>query len=46
VNALLAVVNRVQVAVFHVLDVLTRGVTALLARVLRRGKHRAWRKGI
>jgi hypothetical protein len=46
VNALLALVNRIQEPVFRILGVLTRGVTALLARVLRRGKHRPWRRGI
>jgi hypothetical protein len=44
-NALLAVVNRVQELVFRILGALVRGVTALLARVLRRGRYRTWRKG-
>lgn len=45
-NALLALINRVQEPIFRALAALVRGVTALLAKVLRRGKHRPWRKGI
>jgi hypothetical protein len=46
VKALLALINRVQEPILRALAALMRGVTALLARVLRRGRHRAWRKGI
>jgi hypothetical protein len=46
VNALLALINRVQEPIFRALAALVRGSTAFLARVLRRGKHRPWRKGI
>lgn len=46
VNAFLAVINRVQGVTFRILEVLIRESTALLARVLRRGRYRTWRKGI
>jgi hypothetical protein len=43
-NALLTLINRVQEPIFRALAALIRGLTAFLARVLRRGKHRSWRK--
>jgi len=46
VNALLAVINRIQEPVFRILAALIRGLTALLARILRRGRHRPWRGGV
>jgi hypothetical protein len=44
-ETVLRVAERVEKWLFRLLDPLVRGVTALLARILRRGRFRAWRRG-
>jgi hypothetical protein len=46
VNVFLAVINRVQEPVLRFLAAAVRGATALMAWILRRGRHRPWRGGI
>jgi hypothetical protein len=45
VNAVLRVINWFQTLIFRILGELVRAATAFLARVLRRGRFRAWRRG-
>jgi hypothetical protein len=44
VNLLLRAVNWVERLTFRILGVVVRAVTALLARILRRGRFRSWRQ--
>ena len=45
VNAVLRVVDWLQIWGFRILGGLVRGVTGFLARILRRGRFRPWRRG-
>jgi hypothetical protein len=45
VNAVLKAAEWVERWVFRILGVLVRGVTAVLAKIMRRGRFRLWRKG-
>ncbi|MET0564323.1 MAG: hypothetical protein ABW114_12885 [Gaiellaceae bacterium] len=44
-NIVLRFVNWLQPRAFRILGELVRVVTALWARILRRGRFRAWRRG-
>ncbi len=45
VNALLGVVEWIERWVFRIVGALVEQITALLVRILRRGRFRAWRRG-
>ena len=44
-DTVLRVIDRVETWVFRTLAVLVRAITALLARLTRRGRYRPWRRG-
>jgi hypothetical protein len=46
VNAVLRVVEWVEKWVFRISGVVVEGITAMVARVLRRGRFRPWRRGV
>jgi hypothetical protein len=45
VNTVLRVVDWIERWVFRILGAFVERVTALLARILRRGRFRPWRRG-
>jgi hypothetical protein len=45
VDAVLRALNWLETWTFRILGALVREVTALLTRILRRGRFRPWRRG-
>jgi hypothetical protein len=45
VNTVLRVVEWIETWVFRIVGALVEQITALLVRILRRGRFRAWRRG-